>query len=364
MDRPTITESLLSVPVVAGNVVLTSGFRVPNRPNHHGVDFGARPRGKPPILSFGDGVITTLQNNNPTAGNWLEVTHDDGLISTYMHLDTISAVLSLGAKVHQGQQIGTMGTTGESSGVHLHFELRRVKARNGGANAIDPMPFLLRVDAIPTIAIDVLGNVRDIQGRIENDRTLVSLTAITTAISEVLGLDLIATWDEKNRRPKIRHLNKNVDTQKIACAMSHYLFSCKTEEMANDYMGLYNALNLISQVVHWEAGGEDEVGQILVANVILNRLNHPNFQGTLSDVIFAPGAFTVTQRQDFGEATPSLQTFKAVEKAMSGVDHSHGATFFHAINKLHPEVWHERAVRDGRLVILFEHGNHRFYKEA
>jgi len=59
-----------------------------------------------------------------------------------------------------------------------------------------------------------------------------------------------------------------------------------------------------------------------------------------------------------------MQTFKAVEKAMSGTDLSHGTTFFHAISRLTPEVWHERAVREGRLVILFEHGNHRFYKEA
>jgi len=111
-------------------------------------------------------------------------------------------VLSLGAKVRQGQQIGTMGTTGASTGIHLHFELRQMKARNGGANAVDPMPLLLGMDITPTITIDILENMRDVQGRIENDRTLVSLTDITAAISEVLGLDLIVAWNEKNVGPR------------------------------------------------------------------------------------------------------------------------------------------------------------------
>ena len=163
-------ENLFKVPVVAGKVVLTSGFRVPNRLNHHGVDFGARPRGNPPILAFADGVITKLDWNNVTAGKWLEITHFDGLISTYMHMDTIPKNLHLGVRVNQGQQIGTMGTTGQSTGIHLHFEVRKAKARNGGLNAIDPMPFLLGVEEVryrtvrdvPTWAQPIIRNLIEI----------------------------------------------------------------------------------------------------------------------------------------------------------------------------------------------------------
>jgi len=132
--------------IVIGNVVLTSGFRVPERPTHHGIDLGARPRGKPAILAFNDGFITLLQRNNPTAGNWLEIAHNDGFISTYMHLDTIAPGIMLGIGVDKGQPIGTMGTTGKSKGIHLHFELRREKQRDGGLNAIDPLPFITEVE--------------------------------------------------------------------------------------------------------------------------------------------------------------------------------------------------------------------------
>jgi len=136
---------LLQIPVVQGNVVLTSDFRTRNRarPNHNGVDFGARPRGNPPILSFDSGNIITLQHNHPGAGHWIEVLHDDGSVTTYMHLDAISANLKLGSRVQRGQQIGTMGTTGDSTGIHLHFEIRLMQPRNGGRNAVDPMKFLL-----------------------------------------------------------------------------------------------------------------------------------------------------------------------------------------------------------------------------
>ena len=120
--------------------------------------------------------------------------------------------------------------------------------------------------------------------------------------------------------------------------------------------------------MHFEARGEDEKGQVLVVNVILNRLNSPSFPNTLRDVIFAPGAFTPTQFAEFGSATPNERTAAAVAKALDGTDYSLGATFFHSIRGIRAAeregrlVWHEQAVRDGRLVRLFDHGNHRFYK--
>ena len=130
------------VPVVSGRVDMTSGFRPPGRPTHNGVDFFPIPRGtRPPVLAFDDGVVTFVQHNNRTAGNWLEIRHDNGLITTYMHLESIFA--ANGQSVQSGQQIGVMGTTGDSTGVHLHFETRTNPTHNGGRNAFDPMPFIL-----------------------------------------------------------------------------------------------------------------------------------------------------------------------------------------------------------------------------
>ena len=132
-------------PVAEGLVELTSPFRPPGRPDHHGADFFPVPRGrKLPVLAFDGGAVVLAQNGNRTAGNWLEILHDGGAASTYMHLDSIS--VAVGQRVGKGAQIGVMGMSGTGGGsadVHLHFELRFIRDRDGGRNAVDPVPFLL-----------------------------------------------------------------------------------------------------------------------------------------------------------------------------------------------------------------------------
>jgi hypothetical protein len=54
-------------------------------------------------------------------GYRIEVKHDDGFVSTYSHLNKI--LVKVGDTVEQGQKVGVMGTTGMSTGIHLHFEL-------------------------------------------------------------------------------------------------------------------------------------------------------------------------------------------------------------------------------------------------
>ena len=186
MDK---VENLIRVPVVEGKVVLTSGFRVPSRPNHHGVDFGARPRGNPPILAFDDGVITKLDRNSVTAGKWLEITHFNGLISTYMHMDTIPKSLHLGVQVNRGLHIGTMGTTGASTGIHLHFELRRARARNSGLNAVNPMPYLLKEDTmqLQSQRWRINGQMHKLDGVTVNDRRLIGGRQLAEALGAVVG---------------------------------------------------------------------------------------------------------------------------------------------------------------------------------
>ena len=134
-------------PVVSGNVILTSAFRTASRPSHHGIDLAPRPRGNPAVLAYDDGEIILMQLNNPGAGNWLEIFHGSGhskgKVTTYMHLADDFPLLEKGSKVKKGERIGTMGTTGQSTGVHLHFELRNVLPRNGGKSAIDPLPLLM-----------------------------------------------------------------------------------------------------------------------------------------------------------------------------------------------------------------------------
>lgn len=83
---------------------------------HQGVDLAA-PRGT--AVRASRAGIVTVAGYSSSAGNYVQINHQDGFSSIYMHLDTYC--VSSGQMVSGGQQIGTVGTTGISKGYHLHF---------------------------------------------------------------------------------------------------------------------------------------------------------------------------------------------------------------------------------------------------
>ncbi len=98
---------------------------------HSGIDFKG-PYGQP-ILAAAKGVVTHAGWKSGY-GKTVEITHGNGLMTRYAHLSRIGVIAS--QKVKQGLQVGAMGSTGRSTGTHLHFEVRL----NG--RAINPRPFL------------------------------------------------------------------------------------------------------------------------------------------------------------------------------------------------------------------------------
>ena len=100
---------------------------------HAGIDIAA-PVGTP-ILAAASGVIEYATWNDGGYGNMIDIRHADGTITRYAHMNEL--YVKEGQTVSQGQTIGAMGSTGFSTGPHLHFEIRP----NGGS-AIDPMTFL------------------------------------------------------------------------------------------------------------------------------------------------------------------------------------------------------------------------------
>ncbi len=124
-----------SMPAAAG--LMSSGFGYRSDPfngsgaMHAGLDFKG-PIGTP-ILAAADGKIT-FAGWQGGYGNCIEITHANGLVTRYAHLSGFTA--SLGQDVKRGVQIGRMGSTGRSTGSHLHFEVRI----NG--SAINPLKFL------------------------------------------------------------------------------------------------------------------------------------------------------------------------------------------------------------------------------
>ncbi|MEQ9637771.1 MAG: M23 family metallopeptidase [Devosia marina] len=98
---------------------------------HSGIDFPA-PSGTP-VRSAGSGVVTFVGWKGDY-GNVVEITHLSGLISRYPHLS--KALVQEGDRVDADMEIALVGSTGRSTGPHLHFELRD---QNG---AVDPAPYL------------------------------------------------------------------------------------------------------------------------------------------------------------------------------------------------------------------------------
>lgn len=87
---------------------------------HAGEDIGA-PSGTP-ILAADSGVATVIPDNGNGYGNYIMINHGGGRVTLYAHMSSFAT--SGGASVSQGQVIGYVGSTGNSTGPHLHFEVR------------------------------------------------------------------------------------------------------------------------------------------------------------------------------------------------------------------------------------------------
>jgi murein DD-endopeptidase MepM/ murein hydrolase activator NlpD len=87
---------------------------------HNGVDFAA-PRGTP-ILAAGSGVVERA-NRFGSFGNYVRIRHSDGYQTAYAHMQGFAKGIRKGVRVRQDQVIGYVGTTGRSTGPHLHYEV-------------------------------------------------------------------------------------------------------------------------------------------------------------------------------------------------------------------------------------------------
>lgn len=90
---------------------------------HTGLDISSgRPSGTTPVKPFKPGKVIETVRSNRGLGNHVIVDHGEGVTSVYAHLASIS--VSVGQDVDKNTQLGTEGSTGVSTGTHLHFEIR------------------------------------------------------------------------------------------------------------------------------------------------------------------------------------------------------------------------------------------------
>jgi murein DD-endopeptidase MepM/ murein hydrolase activator NlpD len=141
-------ERAWQLPVAAR---LVSGFRTSERPSHDGVDLSAA-RNTPIQAASAGTVIRVVCNvsaggcdvdgnrNLKGCGWYVEVRHVGGVVTRYCHLVRRPSVV-VGQTVGKGRLLGYAGTSGSSSGPHLHFEVHSgVPATS--ANAISPLTFM------------------------------------------------------------------------------------------------------------------------------------------------------------------------------------------------------------------------------
>lgn len=98
---------------------------------HAGIDIGGNLGD--PVYAAGAGKVITADKDS-SHGKYIVIEHPGGLQSWYLHLNAIG--VSAGETVTKGQKIGGLGSSGRSTGPHLHFEIVK------GGQAIDPMPYL------------------------------------------------------------------------------------------------------------------------------------------------------------------------------------------------------------------------------
>jgi murein DD-endopeptidase MepM/ murein hydrolase activator NlpD len=152
-----ITASGWTVPVKGP---VTSGFRTPARPAHNGVDIAVR-KATPVHAASAGVVIVALCNahvgrfnygcdrdgglNVQGCGWYVDILHAGNLITRYCHM-MIRPYVTVGQHLAPGEVIGLSGSSGNSSGPHLHFEIH-LNGDSTALGAVDPLPYMNKVGA-------------------------------------------------------------------------------------------------------------------------------------------------------------------------------------------------------------------------
>ncbi len=123
-DGESAQRLLMKMPINGARISSSFGMRFHpilerSRP-HNGTDFAA-PRGTP-IMAAGAGVVERA-NRFGSFGNYIRIQHTNGYETAYAHLQGFARGIRSGSRVQQGQIIGYVGTTGRSTGPHLHYEV-------------------------------------------------------------------------------------------------------------------------------------------------------------------------------------------------------------------------------------------------
>lgn len=144
----------MTQPIVSGYITSDYGYRVLNgkKEFHPGLDISSLQASAPVYCAIG-GKIIAIGWSNPEDKKasfglrvWVKV--NESLYIVYGHLALIDSDLKKGMELHEGNQIGIMGSTGKSFGVHLHIEARSMANIQGSHNTKECIDFINRIKAL------------------------------------------------------------------------------------------------------------------------------------------------------------------------------------------------------------------------
>lgn len=207
------------------------------------------------------------------------------------------------------------------------------------------------------IGLLVLGNLVYLMG-LMCVRSVGALRLPTQPVSQIrLELEDLEVQDDFSSELGIGIMELTVSGQRV---VDYDLMDDKPEFV---YELSEEDLEALLRIVEAEAGGEDEDGRLLVANVVLNRVNSEDFPATVKEVVFQQSEgvtqFSPVASGRYYTVEISEETIAAVGRALSGEDISQGALYFASRKYANSDKmrWF-----DTKLTFLFEHGGHEFFK--
>ncbi len=139
-SAPTVPKGGYIWPVPSAYAKVTTGLYYKSGAYHGAIDFGVAGISGQPVYAVKAGTVVLTQSLSYSYGNYVLINHHDGTYTLYAHGQAGSICVSEGQNVSQGQQLMRVGSTGNSTGPHLHFEVR--VAPGGYANRVNPLNYL------------------------------------------------------------------------------------------------------------------------------------------------------------------------------------------------------------------------------
>lgn len=192
--------------------------------------------------------------------------------------------------------------------------------------------------------------------------------AVYTEESRQLLLGLAIYNEEHRANVRVRIPEVWVVTKEVMKVDSNITGNCpvleiKSLEKEDVFVLDEDDKMILYKIVEAEAGSEDRIGKILVANVVLNRVRDEAFPDTVEAVVYQQDEgvtqFSPVANGSLETAVPDEDTIEAVDAALAGEDYSQGALFFAAREYADANnmLWFDTALEK-----VVSHGGHEFYR--